>query len=156
MRVALVLVLGLALLACKSKVEKAREAVDEGNAKLTAKDLEGADASFLRALEHVPDDPPALAGRGKVALAKDDPERARSLLAKCGVAPCIEVRAEAAKQIRERLAQGSLEGAEGTRFIDLAIESTDIGCGLLLSMLVIEERDKKGTPAPASFVADVK
>jgi len=42
-------------------------------------DVAGADAGFDRALTTFPDFPPALVGKGRVALARDDPKRAAAL-----------------------------------------------------------------------------
>jgi tetratricopeptide (TPR) repeat protein len=45
-------------------------------------DYDGADAGFARALEAMPDYPPALVGRGRVAIAKGEGARASELLAR--------------------------------------------------------------------------
>jgi hypothetical protein len=155
---AIAIALVVALMSCKSKEEKALAAVSEGRGRAQANDLDGADAAYLRALEHVPDYPLALQGRAKVALEKNDPERARDILSKCTKREpgCAELDASAAKTIRDRLAKGSLEGADGVKLVDLALVAEGSPCGLVFPLVLIETREKEGKPVPVSFVAEVK
>ncbi len=73
-------------------------------------DYEGADAGFDTALSWMPEYPPALVGKGRVALARGDAERAALLLARAHAAsPLVET----AKLLGDaRATLGDVRGAE--------------------------------------------
>ncbi|MBL4687080.1 MAG: hypothetical protein JKY37_20965 [Nannocystaceae bacterium] len=138
--------------ACKSPRENATEAMIAGEQALNQGDLDAAEAAFDRALDNVPQEPKALAGKAAVLLRRGDAIAALKFSTTCTHSACAATTDQAREKGLAALAKASPSVDRARK--EIAIHTlVDARCGL--AEVIDQLPQLRATePAVARFTAE--